>query len=260
MRIRRILKNLIIKHGGVYPSPLTEHTDLLALISSLRPVITEHKLVRFGPDGDGGYLLPNDLDGIKACYSPGVGEISLFEKQCAELGMNVYLADASVNGPAQAHPRFFFEKKFIGATSNNHFMTLNDWVISTEPNGELILQMDIEGFEYDVLLNTTDELIQRFRIIVVEFHYLKGLWCKHFFTLANRVFNKIVQTHKCVHIHPNNNSGIAKFKGIAIPGAMEFTFLRNDRIQDYSFASTFPHPLDHDTTDNPTMVLPKCWH
>lgn len=260
MKIRRLLKYLIVKYGGVYPSPLTEYSDLLTFISSLRPVETEHGLIRFGPNGDGGYLLPNDLEGLKACFSTGVGALSLFEQQCAELGMNVYLADASVNEPAQHHPNFTFHKKYIGAANDEKFMTLNDWVLSAEPTGELILQMDIEGYEYDVLFNINDDLLQRFRIIVIEFHYLQQLWTKSFFTIASRAINKLTKTHRCVHIHPNNNSGVAKFKDIEIPGAMEFTFLRNDRIRQHSFANTFPHPLDHDTTDNPPMILPKCWY
>ena len=69
---------------------------LRRLLHRLHPRCDDKELVRFGPMGDGGYLLPDDIGGIGACFSPGVSSISGFEKQCAELGIPVYLADASV--------------------------------------------------------------------------------------------------------------------------------------------------------------------
>lgn len=49
-------------------------------IKSLHPIKTEHELVRFGAKHDGGYLIPNDFEGIKALFSPGVGGVSAFEE------------------------------------------------------------------------------------------------------------------------------------------------------------------------------------
>ncbi|GAA8289078.1 hypothetical protein HpNP124_10800 [Helicobacter pylori] len=49
-------------------------------IKSLHPIKTEHELVRWGAKHDGGYLIPNDFEGIKALFSPGVGGESAFEE------------------------------------------------------------------------------------------------------------------------------------------------------------------------------------
>ncbi len=49
-------------------------------IKSLHPIKTEHELVRFGAKHDGGYLIPNDFEGIRALFSPGVGGESTFEE------------------------------------------------------------------------------------------------------------------------------------------------------------------------------------
>ncbi len=49
-------------------------------IKSLHPIKTEHELVRFGAKHDGGYLIPNDFKGIRALFSPGVGNESAFEE------------------------------------------------------------------------------------------------------------------------------------------------------------------------------------
>lgn len=232
------------------------------MLETLHPVSTDKELIRLGPDGDGGYLVPNDLVGIHACFSPGVGLVSGFEKDCAEAGMMVYLADKSVERPAAEHERFDFTKKFIGATSNDAFMTLDQWVTSSIPEGtaDLLLQVDIEGYEYEVILSASEALMQRCRIIVVEFHQLDQLWSKPFFNVARRAFDKIVQTHTCVHIHPNDPCGSLRKAGIDIPSVMEFTFLRSDRIEQSSYQRTFPHALDHDDAEGAGLRLPPCWY
>lgn len=100
-------------------------------------------------------MIPNDLVGISACFSPGVSSISDFEKDCANLGLKVFLADRSVDGPAIKDRPFHFTKKFIGSFSNEEFMRIDDWVLSCLPNnsGDLILQMDIESFEYETIIS-----------------------------------------------------------------------------------------------------------
>lgn len=80
------------------------------------------------------------------------------------------------------------------------------------------------------------------------------------FRLAQSVFVKILETHVCVHIHPNNCCGIDVQKGVEIPRAAEFTFLRKDRITFLNGATEFPHKFDFDNTNEKSIVLPKSWH
>lgn len=251
-----------LKISNMYPTWMTDKNDLMSFIKKLYPSSTNKELIRLGPKGDGGYLIPNDLNGIKACFSPGVSFESGFEKDCAELGMNVFLADKSVEGPASEHNLFCFTKKFVGAISNDEFMTLDDWVNSStlETSSDLLIQIDIQGYEYEVFLSTSECLMKRFRIIVVEFHQLDQLWNRPFFYLVSRSIEKVLKTHTCVHIHPNNCCGSINFNGLQIPRVMEFTFLRNDRIESSSYQKIFPNQLDHDNTNNPTLVLPNCWY
>ncbi len=49
------------------------------LADVLRPFDVGHPLIRIGAFSDGGYLVPSDLQGIKACFSPGVSQQSSFE-------------------------------------------------------------------------------------------------------------------------------------------------------------------------------------
>lgn len=245
-----------------FPTRVTRKADLAALLARLHPRRAPQGLIRLGPDGDGGYLVPNDLDGIQTCFSPGVCEISGFEKDCAERGMKVFMADRSVDGAAAQHPLFHFTKKYVGVTTNDDFMTMDNWIASSLPENtsDLLLQIDIEGFEYEVFLAMSDALMQRFRIIVVEFHQVDMLWSNPFFRVASRAFDKILQTHACVHIHPNNCNPALRLGGLEIPRVMEMTFLRRDRLGDAPFETRFPHPRDFDNTPKKPVPLPACWY
>jgi hypothetical protein len=251
----------VTSRTAAFVTSRTDVQSLRRLIASLSPVETDKQLVRFGPAGDGGYLIPDDLPGIEACFSPGVGKVSGFETQCAETGMAVYLADASVENSTQHHRGFAFTKKFVGVTRNDLFMTIDDWVAESLPSttSDLLLQIDIEGAEYEVFLGMSDVLLRRFRIIVAEFHWLHQLSNRPWFEITSRVFEKVLQTHSCVHIHPNNCCGAVKTRGIEIPLVAEFTFLRRDRILRSSPATSFPHPLDRDNRTNAPLPLPACW-
>ena len=176
--------------------------------------------------------------------------------------MEVYMADYSVEKPAIGHDRFYFTKKFVGVISDDVFMTLDEWISRSvqQEDTDLFLQIDIEGFEYEVFLAASASLMRRFRVIVAEFHRLDHLWDRAFFNFASRAFEKILETHTCVHLHPNNARGSVKRKSLEVPLNMEFTFLRNDRIEGKRPASGFPHSLDADNVrTKPPMVLPDCW-
>lgn len=261
--VKQIIKNVLKEKGHFVIAP-TKEARIKALIERLHPYRLEKDLIRIGPNGDGGYLVPNDLDGIKACFSPGVDQISEFEKECLNLGMDVYMADKSVERPnLDIDPsRYDFIKKYIGCTNNEDFITMDAWVDSSKWNAQedLLLQMDIEGGEYHSLINISDNLMKRFRIMVFEFHFLDHFWNPHFFNTAEAVFDKILQTHACVHIHPNNYSGIKTEFGIALPTVAEFTFLRKDRAEFTTYETRFPHPLDYDNCDHEHVVLPRNWY
>jgi hypothetical protein len=107
--MRPLLKTLVTKTLGavnVFPTIMTEKGELLSLLKKLHPISSDKELIRLGPKADGGYLIPDDFVGIEACFSPGVGFLSGFEKDCAELGMEVFLADRSVEKPADEHQQF----------------------------------------------------------------------------------------------------------------------------------------------------------
>lgn len=245
----------------LYPTASVDPETLRSLLKSLAPMRTDHALIRLGAAGDGGYLVPDDLAGVQACFSPGVSSVSAFERACADRGMKVFLADKTVAGPAESHPLFHFTRKHVGATTDDGVMTMADWVRQSvgDSTSDLLLQMDIEGAEYETLLATPDELLRRFRVVVIEFHWLDHLWSKPFFNVASSAIRKLLQSHVCTHIHPNNCCGSLTRARIEIPRVCEFTFLRRDRAGGTVPATQFPHPLDADNTGNPPLAVPAIW-
>ena len=234
MEPRDRINQLLLNHSPkpFFGSKRTDLSSLRSLFKALAPITTEHPLIRIGPAGDGGYLIPDDLVGVGTCFSPGVNTESRFELQCAQSGMNVFMADASVHGPPDTHPNFHFIKKFVGNYTHDEFVSMADWEQQSQPDPDRdwIMQMDIEGGEYEFLLGMSEASLRRNRILVIEFHNLDYLYDEVFFALANTCFRKILKSHTCIHIHPNNCSSAIRCQDIEIPKIMEFTFYRNDRF------------------------------
>jgi hypothetical protein len=65
------IANRLIGGSAAVLTRKTDIRNLKRLIALVSPVATDKQLVRFGPGGDGGYLIPNDLQGVEACFSPG---------------------------------------------------------------------------------------------------------------------------------------------------------------------------------------------
>jgi hypothetical protein len=248
----------------MYVAKATPQSDILEFLQKLAPVSTEIPLGRLGPAGDGGYLIPLDFEGILACVSPGVSVECGFDLAVAEKNIDVYMADASVDGPSQNHSRFHFVKKFIDTTTGRTTVTLQDFCESI-PNYtsglDFILQMDIEGAEYRVLLSTPEAVLRRFRVMVIEFHNLDNVLSRFSFQLIRATFQRLLEHFRVVHIHPNNAGRVVRRGTLDIPTLLEFTFLRKDyALTVLEKPIHFPHPLDLDNLSNkPHIVLPPCW-
>jgi hypothetical protein len=258
---KKIIKKLFLEKNVTF-GRVTPLEQLRAFLLNARPLNTNFSLLRIGSLNDGGYLVPDDLAGIVACFSPGVAKVADFENQITKKNIPCFLADYSVENPPFKNSLFDFERRFLGQQNNEKYMTLANWVKRKAPeHGDLILQMDIEGAEYGVLLDSDNELLKRFRILIIEFHNFEGLLHSRNFELLNIVFQKLLKNFAVVHIHPNNFSENTQYRDYEIPSDIEYTFLRKDRILNSEPASKFPHALD--TKNNPTskdLALPDCFY
>jgi len=145
-------------------------------------------------------------------------------------------------------------------------MRLEDWVndkVGHDPNADLMLQMDIEGSEFSVIIDTPIEVLKKFRIMVVEFHGMDVMFEKGGLKQMSHVFGKLKQDFCVAHIHPNNCNTCKTFKcgDIVIPKVFEVTFFRKDRVKPDTRTLTFPHPLDRKNVPyNPDNILPEIWY
>jgi len=257
--------NKCIAPRGYRLSKLTPENQVVELIKSLRANPSVMSLKRFGGDTDGGYLVPDDIAGISAIFSPGVGLVSSFEADLIEaIGTQcrVYMADASVEPPRDLPKTWHFSRSYLAAIDKSPYIRLETWVkgCALEESSDFLLQMDIEGAEYLVLVDTPIEILQKFRIIVIEFHRLDLIFSSEIFELYSLVFSKLLSTHAVVHIHPNNNDGQLSMRGMQIPRTMEFTFLRKDRFVAVEGVQSYPHFLDRkNNPEKPDLVLPEIW-
>jgi len=241
---------------------VTKIDNLNLFLSRIKPITTEHELVRFGDDADGGYLIPNDLHGIDVLFSPGVSNKANFENDLAKLGIKSYMADFSINNTPINNINFDFIKKNIGFENDCNNINLENWIKNKLKSEEdMILQMDIEGGEYNVIIETSSDFFKKFRIIVIEFHSLDLLLNNASFNFIQACFYKLLKDFYIVHIHPNNSSDVAKYHHIEIPSIIEFTFIRKDRVKYYTNEINFPHKLDRKNIPSKNdIILPKCFY
>jgi len=235
--------------------------QLLEAIRLLKPYSTNHNLIRIGGSGDGSYLIPDDLAGIDGCFSPGVSDLANFEIALLDMGIPCYLADNSVESPPIIHGNLFFEKKHLSAVDSKNTMRLDSWVNEYAPTSEdLILQMDIEGAEYISILSTPQEILTKFRIILIEFHNLEHLTEKFASGIIQATVNKILTDYVVVHIHPNNARKLSPWGGLLIPPTLEVTFIRKDRVSNRRTIEGLPHELDEPNVAQIADVrLPEYW-
>jgi len=247
----------------------------LSALNSLIPVSSHYPLMRIGGFSDGAYLLPDDLKGIRSCFSPGVNTTKTFEDELVRrYKMSCFLCDYSTDITKLRTPLIsgsqFFDKKWLDIDSSLDSWSLEEWIslYSPEDENDLLLQMDIEGAEYRNILAAPSEILNRFRIIVIEYHDLISAFCSpESNPLILSALLKLHTTHGCVHVHPNNNCkvGFNEETGRNVPDLLEVTYLRRDRlVRGHSplFHPLLPHPLDIpiNIPREPILYLNSNWH
>ena len=222
-------------------------------------------LIRVGPEGDGGYLIPDVIHSIDACFSPGVGSSSGFEEELWKIaGVPTFLADATVTHPNVLPSGVKFIPAMIGASPDNRYLTLSAWVDQSVNDSDvnLLLQMDIEGGEYNVLAYEDSAFLRRFSVMVIEFHSLSRLHESWTNTALTGIFSKLLRDFVVVHAHPNNCCPAVTIQGISVPEVLEVTFLRRDLLPNLASSKpiVLPHALDNDNVPTrPTLLLASEW-
>lgn len=247
--------------------------DLERCLAGMVPVAMPYQLIRIGGGEDGGYLLPDDLGGIAACFSPGVDNRKDFEDELAAgYAIKSHMCDYSSDETRLKTPLIpgmqTFRKCWLDTTTSATAVTLDQWVGELAPGtDDLMLQIDIEGAEFRNILNCSDATLQRFRILCIEIHQLFELADPSlFYGVFLPFFEKLSKHFVAVHAHPNNYNPAMILPGTAInvPNCIELTLLRRDRLAAAPGAALIdpqiPHRLDFiNAADCEPIVLNEFW-
>jgi hypothetical protein len=261
-KIKKIIKKILLRFN-IHINYISSRDDILRFIDLFKIKIPKNiELIRAGSNNDGGYVVPDILDEIKYCYSAGVGKNISFEKFLLKYDIKSYGADGTINSPPEKIKDYKFLKKNIGIINNNNSIRFEDWInLDSKNETSLIGQIDIEGGEYNLIIDTPLDTLKKFKILVIEFHYLSKINSKILYKYFFDSFTKILNIFEICHIHINNAESQVKIKGIKIPPLLEITFLRKDFYDQNQFENVIiPHKLDQNNIqNNKTENFDKYW-
>lgn len=234
--------------------------DIQEFYKLLSPIeIKNYKLKRFGNlDGDGGYILPNNFDQIDYLFSLGVGKEFSFEKNMKDLGINCFLADWSIDDIGFEKLGLDFKKKFIKAYNSEISSTFEMWkksCLNSAKNGEYIIQIDIEGDEYQVLLSISDETFFKTKYLIIEYHFLTRIFDVKLGNLIMSALKRVSENFYPIHLNVNNTSSILKYKNFNIPHCLEVSYINKKYVKEYDFLKDSNSHLNRSNTRNSHKIL-----
>lgn len=240
--------NRVLTKAGVGLTRSVPAADLTAALRRMAPRDCGHRLIRVGGDHDGGYLVPDVLDGVVANLSAGVADNASFELELLERGIPSSLVDPSVDGPPPYLSAADFRKLAVAPEPGPGRVTIEDWVaeVGRDAEGDLMLQMDIEGAEYESLLATSQATLRRFRVVLVELHDVDKISTSELaIALFRSLLRHLATSFEVAHTHPNTHTGVQWMDGVPIPRCVELTLLRRDHVRgEPRRRASLGHPLD----------------
>ena len=271
------MSKLIAEYSRLFSFLLSGSSKLRDVLKFLRPQPSPFNLVRLGGDSDGAYLVPDDLVGLSYCISPGVDTCKRFEDDLLEIyGIPSVLCDPTTDDSRLSAPlvkgKQILVKKWLTSRNSDEEITLGSLVLNYCSPGHLdkLLQIDIEGGEYEGLGTVDLQTLLSFRIIIIELHNLDMLirpWDKSYEKMMK--FFALISAHfVCVHAHGNNCCGDISVPGVALnlPRVLEISLIRIDRFESAAKIRTVNplvknHPLDvTNVRSNEQIVLNDVWY
>lgn len=224
---------------------------ILEAIKYLKPMAVEgsEDLVRIGMPDDGGYFMLDDFSNISCAYSFGIGTDWSWDVAISEKGIPVFMFDPfnaaflkSSNLLKNTRLKFYDK----GITGESKQPVLNSGLFSPErklytletllkfdenfDKTNMLLKLDVEGWEWNVLPNISSSTLSKFVQIVVELHWFeKMVRSDENFSSLLRSLQTLNKTHQLVWVNGHNGCDYCVLGGVPFPHAIEATFVRRDR-------------------------------
>lgn len=221
-----------------------EYVDTLKTLLQVKDV-RGRDYIRVGSNGDGGYVMVDNFSNINHVYSIGIGAEVSFDKYFADRGADVYMYDHTIEAIPVSNNKMHWKKVGIcgeGKSAYNLY-TLPEMVEENghTDNSDMILKMDVEGWEWDVFSTLNDEALKGFDQIVMELH---GLLDLNYRDKILAGLNCLNATHQLVHVHANNAGQALDFGGWVLPDLLEVTYVNRANYDLISKHRYFPTNLD----------------
>jgi len=205
--------------------------------------------LRLGKNNDGGYIIA-EIPGItyQLILAGGIQrDISFEEDFVKKYDVKCFAFDGTIDKLPKENNNINFIKKNIGFNNTDTVTNLHDLINANE---NIFVKMDIEGGEIPWIKSLSDEQMNKFDQIVMEFH-------RPFSNKEIDVFDKINKNHILVHFHGNNCCGTRDHKDVQIPNVFECTYLHKKFFSNPPQLNTDPIPsrLDMKNTGNPEIFI-----
>jgi hypothetical protein len=234
---QKIFTNYLLDNSFI----LNSYSRLLSCLEVMSPQAEE--VIRYGPAGDGGYLLVNKFKQIDKVVSLGVGRNIDIELYFANLGKEILLFDGTITSLPRSHNKFkFFNSNVYGTIpttpNSSTFILVNDIFSSHLQSSakdfdkeflksEILFFIDIEGSEYDLIMNLERSNLEVCQQITIEFHDVFKQITQNNLVILDAL-TKLRDTHELISVHGNNYGASFQVNGMDYPDVLETTWLRKD--------------------------------
>lgn len=224
----------------------------------LKVIDTGLPLKRVGPKSDGGYIVSPGLD-YDLFISCGIAHDIRFEEAFIDSHDNIKCLafDGTIDSfPVTKKPIEWIQKN-IAAFPRPRESDLTEYLTSAS---NVFLKMDIEGSEFDWIVSSKIETLNKFAQIVLEVHWPFDIY-------RSKALAKLHRTHYPVHVHGNNYNDTVIPKNlpsgrsadgttvvktshgaaISFPEVFEVTYIRKDLVPGHpkKINKSFPTELDY---------------
>lgn len=228
----KIISILIIK---LYPLATAKKFAVISqqrLVNVLRLISTPNpnffQLVRIGSQNDGGYLVVNNFSETDTLVSLGIGDNLDFERDISIHVGKILAFDHTVDLVTPGISNLTFFKVGVKAKPTLGFTSLSKIIEENVLTGDLILKIDIEGWEWEVLESLSSSELLMFKQIIGEFH---DFHLTHNFELIERVVSNLAENFIVTNSHANNWGAYQIIQRVAVPDVVEISWLRKDCLK-----------------------------
>ena len=195
-------------------------------------------------DGDGIYVILDDLKDIKIAYSFGISRNIQFDKALADRGIDVYMYDHTINRLPYENPRFHWKKIGIsGKKTSYNLKDLDTLIIENNHISEknMILKLDVEHWEWPAINDLDEATLKKFKYILVEYHFYGE--SNPEYKIYYNVMKKLSKNHQSFYARCNGDrSKIIKFGNNRICHIMEVCYVIKENNK-FTFDDTI-YPID----------------